>query len=103
MIDDLGEVAQLASEFISSLDNLPQEVQHMIKEIEHKDVKVQGKLSSMHSKEEGERESQQLKPTLLSLHFPHRDAAEIGRSRSADEGIAVEKRESDRCGQSEDG
>lgn len=44
MIDDLGEVAQLVTEFISTLDNLPQEVQHIIKEIEHKDVKVQGKL-----------------------------------------------------------
>ena len=43
MIDDLGEVAQLTAEFISSLDNLPQEVQHIVKEIEHKDAKVQGK------------------------------------------------------------
>jgi chromatin modification-related protein YNG2 len=43
MIDDLGEVAQLATEFISTLDNLPQEVQHIIKEIEHKDAKIQGK------------------------------------------------------------
>lgn len=42
MIDDLGEVAQLATEFVQSLDNLPQEVQHIIKEVEHKDAKVQG-------------------------------------------------------------
>lgn len=42
MIEDPGEIAQLASEFVSSLDNIPQEVQHIIKEIEHKDAKVQG-------------------------------------------------------------
>ena len=42
MISDLGEVAQLATEFISTLDNLPQEVQHIVKEVEHKDAKVQG-------------------------------------------------------------
>lgn len=47
MIDDLGEVAQLASEFVSTLDNLPQEVQHVIKEIEHKDAKVQGESASI--------------------------------------------------------
>lgn len=44
MIEDLGEVAQLATEYVSSLDNLPQEVQHIIKEVEHKDAKVQGEL-----------------------------------------------------------
>lgn len=42
MIDDPGEIAQLASEFVSSLDNLPQEIQHILKEVEHKDAKVQG-------------------------------------------------------------
>lgn len=44
MIDDLGEVAQLATEYISTLENLPQEVGHIIKEVEHKDAKVQGEL-----------------------------------------------------------
>lgn len=56
MIEDLGEIAQLASEYISSLENLTQEVQHMIKEIEHKDAKVQELLPRLASRENTLRE-----------------------------------------------
>lgn len=48
MIEDAGEIAQLASEFVSTLDNLPLEVNHIIKEIEHKDQKVQGEDKYSH-------------------------------------------------------
>lgn len=51
MIEDAGEIAQLASEFISSMDNVPQEVQHIIKEIEHKDAKIQELLPKLAARE----------------------------------------------------
>ena len=51
MIEDPGEIAQLASEYISTLDNIPQEVQHIIKEIEHKDVKLQELLPKIAARE----------------------------------------------------
>ena len=41
-MEDPAEIAALAQEFITSLDNLPQEVGHLIKEIEHKEGKAQG-------------------------------------------------------------
>ncbi|TCD63483.1 Histone acetyltransferase complex subunit [Steccherinum ochraceum] len=37
---NLEEAASIAIEFISSLDNLPHEVQHLLAEIQHKDAKV---------------------------------------------------------------
>ncbi|KDN53081.1 hypothetical protein K437DRAFT_253406 [Tilletiaria anomala UBC 951] len=43
-MEDPAEIAAIAQEFISGLDNLPQEVGHMIKEIEHKESKVQDLL-----------------------------------------------------------
>ncbi|UZJ52380.1 hypothetical protein CBS101457_001700 [Exobasidium rhododendri] len=67
MIDDLGEVAQLATEFISTLDNLPQEVQHMIKEIEHKDAKVQEMLPKLAAREAQMRELLSRKENLSDV------------------------------------
>ncbi|KAN0060115.1 hypothetical protein ACQY0O_008089 [Thecaphora frezii] len=50
-IEDPAEIAALANEFISSLDNLPQEVSHIVKEIEHKDAKVQDILPKINTRE----------------------------------------------------
>jgi len=37
---NLEEAATIAAEFISSLDNLPNEVQHLLAEIKHKDIRA---------------------------------------------------------------
>lgn len=50
-IEDPAEIAAIATEFISNLDNLPQEVSHMIKEIEHKDAKIQDLLPKIAARE----------------------------------------------------
>ncbi|PWN53326.1 hypothetical protein IE53DRAFT_384214 [Violaceomyces palustris] len=50
-MEDPAEIAALATEFISGLDNLPQEVSHIVKEIEHKDAKVQDILPKIASRE----------------------------------------------------
>lgn len=41
-LDDPAEIAALAVDFLHSLDNLPQEVAHRIREIQHKDAKLHG-------------------------------------------------------------
>ncbi|EST09560.1 Inhibitor of growth protein, N-terminal [Kalmanozyma brasiliensis GHG001] len=50
-IEDPAEIAAIATEFISNLDNLPAEVSHMIKEIEHKDAKIQDLLPKISARE----------------------------------------------------
>lgn len=55
-IEDPAEIAAIATEFISNLDNLPQEVSHMVKEIEHKDAKIQDLLSKIAARESQLRE-----------------------------------------------
>ncbi|KAL0950122.1 hypothetical protein HGRIS_010118 [Hohenbuehelia grisea] len=40
-VQNLEEAANIASEFISSLDNLPSEVNHLLQEIKHKEVRSQ--------------------------------------------------------------
>ncbi|KAE8250085.1 hypothetical protein A4X13_0g4950 [Tilletia indica] len=40
-VSDSAELAALAAEFVQSLDNVPHQVSHLLKEIEHKDVKCQ--------------------------------------------------------------
>lgn len=50
-IEDPAEIAAIATEFISNLDNLPQEVSHMVKEIEHKDAKIQELLPKIAARE----------------------------------------------------
>ncbi len=50
-IEDPAEIAAIATEFISNLDNLPQEVSHMVKEIEHKDAKIQDLLPKIAARE----------------------------------------------------
>ncbi|EPQ29916.1 uncharacterized protein PFL1_02589 [Pseudozyma flocculosa PF-1] len=51
IIEDPAEIAALANEFISSLDNLPQEISHLVKEIEHKDAKVQDIMPKISARE----------------------------------------------------
>ena len=41
-LDDPAEIAALAVDFLHSLDNLPQEVAHRVREIQHKDAKLHG-------------------------------------------------------------
>ncbi|SJX63790.1 related to YNG2-component of NuA4 histone acetyltransferase complex [Sporisorium reilianum f. sp. reilianum] len=55
-IEDPAEIAAIATEFISNLDNLPQEVSHMVKEIEHKDAKIQDLLPKIAARESQLRE-----------------------------------------------
>ncbi|GAK65572.1 chromatin modification-related protein YNG2 [Moesziomyces antarcticus] len=50
-IEDPAEIAAIATEFISNLDNLPQEVSHLVKEIEHKDVKIQDLMPKIAARE----------------------------------------------------
>ena len=50
-LEDPAEIAAMANEFISNLDNLPQEITHMAKEIEHKDAKVQDILPKISARE----------------------------------------------------
>lgn len=55
-IEDPAEIAAIATEYISNLDNLPQEVSHMVKEIEHKDAKIQDLLPKIAARESQLRE-----------------------------------------------
>lgn len=50
-MDDPAEIAALCQEYISSLDNVPHEVTHILKEIQHKDAKVQDLLPKISSRE----------------------------------------------------
>ncbi|PWY98303.1 hypothetical protein BCV70DRAFT_165035 [Testicularia cyperi] len=56
IVEDPAEIAAMATEFISNLDNLPQEVSHMVKEIEHKDSKIQDLLPKIQARESQLRE-----------------------------------------------
>ncbi|CAD6886958.1 unnamed protein product [Tilletia laevis] len=40
-VSDSAELAALAVEYVHSLDNVPHQVSHLLKEIEHKDIKCQ--------------------------------------------------------------
>ncbi|KAK0521395.1 hypothetical protein OC835_006899 [Tilletia horrida] len=50
-VSDSAELAALAVEFVHSLDNVPHQVSHMLKEIEHKDVKCQELLPKVADRE----------------------------------------------------
>ena len=40
-MEDPAEIAAVCQEYVASLDNVPHEVTHILKEIQHKDAKVQ--------------------------------------------------------------
>lgn len=50
-MEDPAEIAALCQEYIGSLDNTPHEVTHILKEIQHKDNKVQELLPKLQSRE----------------------------------------------------
>ncbi len=50
-MEDPAEIASLAQEFISSLDNLPQEVGHLMSEIQHKEDKIADLLPRIANRE----------------------------------------------------
>ncbi|CAO1619511.1 unnamed protein product [Parajaminaea phylloscopi] len=50
-MDDPAEIAALCQEYISTLDNVPHEVTHILKEIQHKDAKVQDLLPKISARE----------------------------------------------------
>lgn len=51
MMDDPAEIAALCQEYVSSLDNVSHEVIHLLKEIQHKDTKVQELIPKIASRE----------------------------------------------------
>ncbi|PWN23753.1 hypothetical protein BCV69DRAFT_243779 [Microstroma glucosiphilum] len=55
-MDDPAEIAALCQEYASSLDNVPHEVSHILKEIQHKDSKVQDLLPKISLRESQLRE-----------------------------------------------
>ncbi|KAL9932263.1 hypothetical protein V8E36_008742 [Tilletia maclaganii] len=50
-VSDSAELAALAAEFVASLDNVPHQVSHLLKEIEHKDVKCQELMPKLAERE----------------------------------------------------
>lgn len=50
-MEDPAEIAALCQEYVSSLDNVPHEVTHILKEIQHKDGKVQDLLPKIAARE----------------------------------------------------
>ncbi|PWN95318.1 hypothetical protein FA09DRAFT_344354 [Tilletiopsis washingtonensis] len=55
-LDDPAEIAALAVDFLHSLDNLPQEVAHRVREIQHKDAKLHELLGKLAARETALRE-----------------------------------------------
>lgn len=55
-MEDPAEIAALCQEYISSLDNVSHEVTHILKEIQHKDTKVQELIPKIASRESQLRE-----------------------------------------------
>lgn len=45
-MEDPAEIAAVCQEYVASLDNVPHEVTHILKEIQHKDAKVQVRTKS---------------------------------------------------------
>ena len=50
-MEEPAEIAAMAQEFITSLDNLPQEVGHLVSEIQHKEEKIQDLLPRIANRE----------------------------------------------------